>query len=63
MVLRRGEICGEPCSRFESDVKMYGTQACPVQVLHRSWFESDVKMYGTQAPILQQIPTVSLRVM
>ena len=63
MVLRRGEICGEPCSRFESDVKMYGTQANFQLSQQAQKFESDVKMYGTQAPILQQIPTVSLRVM
>ena len=49
MVLRRGEICGEPCSRFESDVKMYGTQAAIVITIIIVASENDVKMYGTQA--------------
>ena len=45
MVLKRGEICGEPCSRFESDVKMYGTQAAIVITIIIVAFENDVKMY------------------
>ena len=35
--------------RFENDVKMYGTQATPHNLLGRLLFENDVKMYGTQA--------------
>ena len=34
--------------RFESDVKMYGTQTMTVALAASGWFESDVKMYGTQ---------------
>ena len=37
---------------FENDVKMYGTQAGVLFMMHLSWFENDVKMYGTQAPVI-----------
>ena len=36
-------------TRFENDVKMYGTQASACVRPNGSAFENDVKMYGTQA--------------
>ena len=36
--------------RFENDVKMYGTQTDPNQLIAVYKFENDVKMYGTQTP-------------
>ena len=35
-------------SRFENDVKMYGTQTCSGLSPYHISFENDVKMYGTQ---------------
>ena len=38
-------------SRFENDVKMYGTQTHLLQWNRMIRFENDVKMYGTQTAV------------
>ena len=38
--------------RFESDVKMYGTQTVLSEIYWIQKFESDVKMYGTQTQLV-----------
>ena len=39
-----------PCTMFENDVEMYGTQTIPFKGIHHLMFENDVEMYGTQTP-------------
>ncbi len=40
-------------SRFENDVKMYGTQTGRASAYTCLMFENDVKMYGTQTIFLK----------
>ena len=50
-------------TRFENDVKMYGTQANSDTKRHRRAFENDVKMYGTQAGDEWEVWSIGLRMM
>ena len=49
MVLKLYGFLSPSYTRFENDVKMYGTQAQKQVWMHLPLFENDVKMYGTQA--------------
>ena len=49
MVLKRQMNTKKQSTKFENDVKMYGTQACKNLSMASEGFENDVKMYGTQA--------------
>ena len=49
MVLKRPASEATRTTRFENDVKMYGTQATNGWRSRTPGFENDVKMYGTQA--------------
>ena len=51
MVLKLEHENGSRRSKFENDVKMYGTQAKSARCVLQNMFENDVKMYGTQATI------------
>ena len=48
MVLKPHDTIQSVKQRFENDVKMYGTQTCPLDASLAIPFENDVKMYGTQ---------------
>ena len=45
-------------TKFENDVKMYGTQAEQNTAYEVCEFENDVKMYGTQAIFLSVQPVM-----
>ena len=48
MVLKRSVRISLNKSKFENDVKMYGTQTPQKKSWEATRFENDVKMYGTQ---------------
>ena len=50
-------------SRFENDVKMYGTQTSMFSISSSSSFENDVKMYGTQTVLYAENVIARLRMM
>ena len=63
MVLKRQCILQAFYSRFENDVKMYGTQTLLAPYIVTSLFENDVKMYGTQTESLRMSFSHCLRMM
>ena len=59
MVLKLAMLSFYGLTRFENDVKMYGTQTVIVIVSPTFEFENDVKMYGTQTFFtLQSDPSI-----